>query len=57
VDITNAPVWITDRYLRYVGRRPAPEELTTCGEVLLDAQGGPELVIFALLTGPEYACR
>jgi hypothetical protein len=57
VDIVDAPQWITDRYLRYVGRRPAPEELTACGEVLLDPQGGPELVVYALLTGPEYACR
>lgn len=57
VDIVDAPKWITDRYLRYVGRRPAPDELKACGEVLLDAQGGPELVVYALLTGPEYACR
>jgi hypothetical protein len=57
VDIQDAPGWITDRYLRYVGRKPAPRELEACGEVLLDAQGGPELVVFALLTGPEYACR
>jgi hypothetical protein len=57
VDIVDAPKWITDRYLRYVGRRPAPDELKACGEVLLDPQGGPELVVYALLTGPEYACR
>jgi hypothetical protein len=57
VDIPDAPKWITDRYLRYLGRPPSPEELTACGEVLLDAQGGPELVVYALLTGPEYLCR
>ena len=57
VDITNAPAWITDRYLRYLGRAPQVEELRACGEVLLDPQGGPELVLYALLTGPEYLCR
>lgn len=57
VDIQDAPAWITDRYLRYLGRRPLPDELAACGEVLLDAQGGPELVVYALLTGPEYLCR
>lgn len=57
VDIVDAPGWITDRYLRYVGRKPTPAELKATGEVLLDPQGGPELVVFALLTGPEYACR
>jgi hypothetical protein len=57
VEIADAPGWITDRYLRYVGRKPSPDELKACGEVLLDPQGGPELVVFALLTGPEYACR
>lgn len=57
VDITDAPGWITDRYLRYLGRKPAAEELKATGEVLLDPQGGPELVVFALLSGPEYACR
>jgi hypothetical protein len=57
VDIPDAPLWITDRYLRYVGRKPDAAELAACGEVLLDRDGGPELVVFALLTGPEYACR
>lgn len=57
VDITNAPAWITDRHLRYLGRAPQVEELRACGEVLLDPQGGPELVLYALLTGPEYLCR
>ena len=57
VDIVDAPAWITDRYLRLLGRRPTPAELEASGQVLLDAQGGPELVVFALLTGPEYACR
>lgn len=57
VDITDAPGWIRDRYLRYLGRVPSAAELAACGEVLLDPQGGPELVTYALLTGPEYLCR
>lgn len=57
VDITDAPGWIRDRYLRYLGRLPSAAELSACGEVLLDPQGGPELVTYALLTGPEYLCR
>ena len=57
VDIDDAPRWLIDRFLRYLGRRPSPAELKAYGQVLLHPQGGPELVIQALLTGPEYACR
>ena len=57
VDIRDAPRWLTDRFLRYLGRRPTPAEMKAYGEVLLHPRGGPELVIHALLTGPEYACR
>ncbi len=57
VDIYDAPRWLTDRFLRYLGRRPKSAELKAYGQVLLHPQGGPELVIQALLTGSEYACR
>jgi len=57
VDIGDAPRWLTDRFLRYLGRRPSTAELKAYGAVLLDPEGGPELVVEALLTGPEYACR
>jgi hypothetical protein len=57
VDIEDAPAWIIDRFLRYLGRRPTPAELKGFGQALLDPLGGPELVMLALLTSPEYACR
>jgi hypothetical protein len=57
VDIPDAPRWIADRFLRYLGRRPSAEEMKAFGEALLSPDGGPELVVRALLTGPEYACR
>ncbi len=57
VDIYDAPRWLTDRFLRYLGRRPSASELKAYGQVLLHPQGGPEVVVQALLTGPEYACR
>jgi hypothetical protein len=57
VDIDDAPRWITDRFLRTLGRRPSAAELKAYGRALLDPHGGPELVMQALLTGPEYACR
>ncbi len=57
VDIYDAPRWVKDRFLRYLGRGPTAPELKAYGEVLLHPQGGPEVVIQALLTGPEYACR
>ena len=57
VDIYDAPRWITDRFLRYLGRRPSAAEMDAYGKTLLHPQGGPELVIQALMTGPEYACR
>jgi len=57
VDIYDAPRWVKDRFLRYLGRLPTATELKAYGEVLLHPQGGPDVVIQALLTGPEYACR
>ncbi len=57
VDIEDAPRWIKDRFLRYLGRPPTVAELKAYGQVLLHPQGGPEVVVQALLTGPEYACR
>ena len=57
VDIQDAPRWLTDRFLLHLGRRPAPEELQAYGRVLLDPDGGVELVVLALVTNAEYACR
>lgn len=57
VEIEDGPRWVTDRFLRYLGRPPSAAEMKAYGDGLLHPQGGPELVIHALLTGPEYACR
>ena len=57
VEIRDLPLWITDRFLRYVGRRPLAAELKAYGEAAHLDVGGPKLVIQALLTGAEYACR
>lgn len=57
VDIEDGPRWMTDRFLRYLGRRPDPQESQVYGRALLHPHGGPELVVYGLLTGVEYACR
>ena len=57
VDITDARAWLADRFLRYLGRLPGEAEIEAYGRALLDPAGGPEVVVRALLTGPEYACR
>ncbi|MDJ0976093.1 MAG: hypothetical protein QNJ98_16660 [Planctomycetota bacterium] len=57
VRIKDAPRWLKDRFLRYLGRRPTGGELKAYGEALLHPQGGVELVVQALVTSPEYACR
>ena len=57
VHIKNAPAWLQDRFLRYLGRNASQAELKKFGEALLHPSGGPELVVLALTTAPEYACR
>ena len=57
VDIYDLPRWLKDRFLRYLGRPPTKTELKAYGQVAMDPDGGPELIIQALLTGAEYACR
>lgn len=57
VDIYDLPRWLKDRFLRYLGRLPNKTELLEYGKVAQDPEGGPELIIQALLTGAEYACR
>ena len=57
VHIKDAPAWIQDRFLRYLGRKASQAELKKFGETLLHPAGGPELVVLALVTSAEYACR
>ena len=57
VEIRDLPRWITDRFLRYLGRKPTKAELKAYGEAAYVEGGGPKLILQGLLTGPEYACR
>lgn len=57
VDIRDGPRWLEDRFLRYLGRRPTDAERKLYGEALVHPEGGVELVVHALVSGPEYACR
>lgn len=56
VDIADGPRWIRDRFLRYLGRLPREDELTDYKNALKETLA-PELVVLALVTTPEYACR
>lgn len=57
VDIRDGPAWLGDRFLRHLGRLPSEGERTAYGRALLDPDGGVELVVLALVTNAEYACR
>lgn len=56
VDIADGPAWIRDRFLRYLGRPPSESELADYKNALKETLS-PELVVLALVTTPEYACR
>ena len=57
LDLKQPDAWIADRFLRYVGRAPTPPESKLFRAALMDPDGGPHVVIRALLTGAEYASR
>lgn len=57
VDLKNPDAWLADRFLRYLGRHPTSEEAKAYRAALMDPDGGPHLVVRALLTSPEYASR
>jgi hypothetical protein len=56
-DLPDPDAWVADRFLRYLGRRPSAEEAGAYRAALLDPDGGPQVLIRALLTTPEYAGR
>lgn len=56
-DVKDPDAWLADRFLRFVGRRPTPAEAALFRTALADPDGGPHVVIRALLTGAEYASR
>jgi hypothetical protein len=53
VDVSDPKAWVTDRFLRHLGRRPTPAEAAAYEKALRDPDGGPALVVRALLTCPE----
>ena len=57
VDVKDPDAWLADRFLRFLGRPPGPAEAKAYRAALLDPDGGPQLVVRALLTTPEYAAR
>jgi hypothetical protein len=57
VDLSDPDAWIADRFLRYIGRAPMAPEAKVFRTALMDPDGGPHVVIRALLTGAEYASR
>jgi hypothetical protein len=56
-DLPDPDAWVADRFRRYLGRSPSAEEATAYRSALLDPDGGPQVLIRALLTTPEYAAR
>jgi len=56
-EIEHPHQWIRDSFVRYFGRLPTKEELTTFREAFRDPACRPETVVYALLTHPEYASR
>ncbi len=57
VDVRDPDAWLFDRFLRYLGRAPGVEEAKAYRAALVDPDGGPHVVIRALLSTPEYASR
>jgi len=57
IDVKDPDAWLADRFLRFLGRPPGPAEAKAYRAALLDPDGGPQLVVRALLTTPEYAAR
>jgi hypothetical protein len=56
-DLEEPEGWVADRFLRLLGRAPSAEEAVEYRAALLDPEGGPALVLRALLSAPEYAGR
>ena len=56
-EIEHPRQWIRDSFVRYFGRLPTEEELSTFREAFRDPACRPETVVYALLTHPEYASR
>ena len=56
VDIVDGTAWLRDRFLRYLGRPPRGDEFALYKKALQETLS-PELIVLALVTTPEYACR
>jgi hypothetical protein len=57
VSIPDRAAWVEDRFLRTLGRRPSGAEATAYRAALEDPDGGPQLVVRALLSSAEYGTR
>jgi hypothetical protein len=57
VQIQAPDAWVADRFLRYLGRPPTAAEGAAHRRALADPDGGPAVVVRALLTSREYASR
>jgi hypothetical protein len=53
VDVRDPKAWVADRFLRHLGRAPTEAEAQAYEKALRDPDGGPALVLRALLTCPE----
>lgn len=54
VDVKDPDAWIRDRFLRFLGRVPATEEMNAYRAAWMDPDGGPHVVVRAILSTPEY---
>jgi hypothetical protein len=57
VEVKDPGGWVADRFLRTLGRKPAAAEAEAYVAALLDPEGGPDLVVRALLTSSENQVR
>ena len=57
VSVPGRAGWVADRFLRYLGRRPSEAEAKAYRAALEDPDGGPQLVVRALLSSAEYGTR
>jgi len=49
------PAWVEGLFLRLLGRAPEPAEAATFVATLADPACRPEIVVYALVSSPEYA--
>jgi hypothetical protein len=53
-DVADIPGWLRTRFLRLFGREPSESELGTFGKILDEPGARLEMVLYALVSSPEY---